>query len=282
MSGTSLMSRRREPGPARPRRLRRDPVVLMYHGFTDERRDDDPENLFVPVKALEAQLDHLLERGWEPLDLDGYLKAARGERVPGKSFLVTIDDGFESVATLAAPVLAARSVPFVLFVCAGLMGQTAWWLPQPRDTPILCADAVRGLLAETPMEIGAHGYDHVHMLEMGPEELARQTVEVRSVLTEISGSPVRAFAYPYGSHDEDSRRAVAEAGYEIGFSVFRDVGPHAISRVDVNATDTLASFRLKLLPHYRTWWRVLGRLRPVRRALRRTLSTLSRPDRSRR
>ncbi len=33
-----------------------------------------------------------------------------------------------------------------------------------------------------------------------------------------------------------------------------------MSRVDVNATDTLASFRLKVqLPGYRTWWAALDR-----------------------
>lgn len=262
----------------------RTPVVLMYHGFAEARRDDDPENLFVPVGAFEEQLDHLLERGWTPLDLDAYLAARRDGVAPRKSFLVTIDDGLESVATLAAPVLAARSVPFVLFVCAGLMGRTAWWLPQPADSPILCADELGRLLGEAPMEIGGHGYDHTHMLEMSPAELTRQTDEVRSLLEELSGAPVRAFAYPYGSHDADARDAVRDAGYDVAFSVFDDLGRLAISRVDVNATDTLASFRLKLIPHYRTWWRAMGRLGVLRRAVRRILEARDRahPDRQER
>jgi peptidoglycan/xylan/chitin deacetylase (PgdA/CDA1 family) len=277
MSSTSTSSRRlsRERYGRRPWGTRA-PVVLMYHGFAEDRRDDDPENLFVPVRAFEEQLDHLLAHGWTPLDLDGYLAARRDRRAPRKSFLVTIDDGLESVATLAAPVLASRSVPFVLFVCAGLMGRTAWWLPQPADSPILCAEALTQLLEQAPMEIGGHGYDHVHMLEMSTEELTRQTGEVKSILQEVSGAPVRAFAYPYGSHDADARDAVQAAGYDIAFSVFDDKGRLAISRVDVNATDTLASFRLKLIPHYRTWWRAMGRLGVVRRGVRRILETRDR------
>ena len=259
-------------------RVRRTPVVLMYHGFTEQRRADDPENLFVEVGALEAQLDHLLDHGWRPLDLDGYLQARRGGAPPGKSFLVTIDDGFESVATLAAPVLARRSVPFVFFICAGLMDKTAWWLPQPPESRILGADALKQLLREAPVEIGGHGYDHIHMLELSDAELAWQTAEVRSQLSAITGTPVRAFAYPYGSNDADARDAVAGAGYSVGFSVFRDEGPFAISRVDVAATDTLASFRMKLVPGYRTWWHALDHLRPVRRGLRRMLNTVSAQD----
>ncbi len=279
--GTAGTSQRPGPTPSASRGWtgRRTPVVLMYHGFAGEPMADDPENLFVTVDALEAQMDHLLAHGWEPLDLDGYLKACRGRGRPrGKSFLVTVDDGFGSVASLAAPVLAARSIPFLLFVPAGLLGQTAWWLPEPPNTPLMSAAALRELVAQAPVEIGGHGYDHIHMLDLVPDELHRQTAEVRSILAAATASPVRAFAYPYGSNDASSRRAVEDAGYEVAFSVFRDAGPHAISRVDVNATDTLASFRLKLIPGYRTWWHWLDKARPLRRGVRRVLSAASRRD----
>ena len=46
----------------------------------------------------------------------------------------------------------------------------------------------------------------------------------------------------------------------LGGEVFDDHGRFAVSRVDVNATDTLTSFRIKVqLPHYRRWWTALDR-----------------------
>ena len=80
---------------------------------------------------------------------------------------------------------------------------------------------------------------------------------------------MRSFAYPFGGHDHAARAAVAAAGFDIGFSVFDDAGRHAVSRIDVNATDSLASFRFKVqLPHYRRWWNALERAPVVRRHVR--------------
>ena len=54
-------------------------------------------------------------------------------------------------------------------------------------------------------------------------------------------------------------------GYTIGFSVHRDLGRFAVSRVDVNAKDNERTFRLKLIPWYRVWWRLLEYVPFVRR-----------------
>ena len=251
-------------------RPRRRPVVLLYHGFTEAPRTDDPENLFVEVAALEEQLDHLLAHGWTPLDLDGYLAACRGHARVDRSFLVTIDDALESVARLAAPVLSARGVPAVLYVPAGLIGRTATWLPVPKDEPLLDEEALRTLTREHDIELGGHGWEHTSMAALGAVELRRETTLVRDRLCEVVGEQVRSFAYPFGIYDDDAAAAVAAAGYELGFSVHHDGGPMAVSRVDVNATDTLGTLRLKTVPGYSRLWRALEVARPVRRAIRRT------------
>lgn len=252
------------------RRPVRRPLVLLYHGFTETPRADDPENLFVEVAAFEQQLDFFLRQGWTPLDLDGYLAACRGLPTPRRSFLVTIDDAFESVADLAAPVLAARGVPAVLYVPAGLIGRTATWLPSPADEPILAEDALRELIREHDIELGGHGWEHDAMSDLTPDQLRRETRQVRERLREVVGHDVRSFSYPFGIYDAAAARAVDAAGYDVAFSVHHDCGPMAISRVDVNSTDTLGTMRVKTIPGYRRIWRALEVARPLRRAIRRT------------
>jgi peptidoglycan/xylan/chitin deacetylase (PgdA/CDA1 family) len=266
-------------GRRRPRRGGRSPVVLLYHGFTDAPRSDDPENLFVTGDDFAAQLDHLLDAGWEPLDLSGYLEALERRTWRRRSFLVTIDDGLGSVGAIAAPILEARGVPAVLFVPAGLAGATAEWLPEPADEPIMGAAELRELAATTRIEIGGHGCRHIQMVDLTDEQLRRETVEVKELLTSMVGRPVRAFAYPFGDHDEAAVRAVEAAGYDVGFSVHHDVDRFAISRVDVNAKDNARTFRLKLIPFYRVWWRTLEHAPFVRRTANRLLS--HRRDRAR-
>ncbi len=273
-------------GSARMRRCarlpRRSPLVLLYHGFTEAPREDDPENLFVTGEDFAAQLDHLLGAGWQPLDLTQYLEELdrpRRSRRARRSFLVTIDDGLGSVGTIAAPILEARGIPAVLFVPAGLVGATAEWLPNPPDEPIMGLDALRELVRTTSIEIGGHGCRHVAMVDLTADQLREETTAVKETLTRLVERPVRAFAYPFGDHDTASVRAVADAGYDVGFSVHQDRGRFAISRVDVNARDNARTFRLKLVPGYRVWWRVLEYVPLVRRAANQLLSR--RADRAR-
>lgn len=255
----------------RVRRGRR-PVVLMYHGFCEQPLDEDPENLFVETRALEEQMRFLLDRGWTPLTLQHWLdiRAHRRPRPP-RSFLLTIDDAFDSVADLAAPVLARLGVPCVLFVPVGRSGLTAEWLPVPADVAILDRERLRSLDPGL-VEIGVHGWDHTSMSGCGADQLTRQVDRGRDELAAWFGHPPRAFAYPFGDHDEKARAAVSSAGFDVAFSVFDDVGGMAISRVDVNATDTLRSFRVKTFPSYRRLWRMSRRVAPVRRMIRRGLT----------
>lgn len=246
----------------------RDPVVFMYHGFCERRRNDDPENLFVELAALKGQMRFLLDGGWQPLTLQQWLdvRARRSPRPP-KSFLVTIDDALVSVADLALPVLARLEVPCVLFAPVGLAGRTAEWLPEPADAPILDSERLAALDRDL-VEVGLHGWDHSSMSGCGPEQLGLQVDRGRRELQDWLGRPPRAFAYPFGDHDAQARSAVAAAGFDVAFSVFEDVGQMAVSRVDVNATDTLRSFRVKTLPSYRRLWRLSHRVRFLRRAAR--------------
>jgi peptidoglycan/xylan/chitin deacetylase (PgdA/CDA1 family) len=249
--------------------LRR-PVVLMYHGFATARRVEDRENLLVPVDALQAQLVHLRRRRFQPLDLDGYLATLDRQSQPGRSFLFTADDGYRSFATMAVPLLAAAGVPSVLFVPPALLGGTSSWVPELADEPLVDPQELRALTG-MGVEVGVHGLDHTSLAGLDDAELDRQTRVAREQVADLTGRLPRAFAFPFGAFDRRACQAVAAAGFELAFSVFNDAGRHAISRVDVNASDNLSSFRLKLVPGYRRWWRLSSRLGPVRGATGRLL-----------
>jgi peptidoglycan/xylan/chitin deacetylase (PgdA/CDA1 family) len=246
--------------------LRRRPVVLMYHAFRDGPVHD-PYDLHVDVDDLRAQLASLAGRGWRPLDLDGYLAACASGRA-SRRYLVTIDDGCSSVADLGAPALARAGVPSVLFVPPALLGRSTQWLEQSPDVPILAADRLAEVAA-SGMEIGVHGWAHEDLPTLGDAELRRATREAREYVADLTGTAPRAFAHPYGYHDARVRAAVQRAGYTVGFSVYDDAGPFAVSRVDVKPADTVVTLRAKLVPGYRLLWRTAGRLGPLRSTARR-------------
>jgi peptidoglycan/xylan/chitin deacetylase (PgdA/CDA1 family) len=225
------------------------PLVLLYHGFGERTTKEDPHGLFVPEEAFRAQLGRLRDAGFQPLDLDGYLSGLARGQWPRRSFLLTIDDGYASNLSAAAPLLADFGVPAMLFVPPARLGGTSGWMPQMPNERMLAAHELNELPA-FGIELGVHGMDHQDMVGMTPENLRRNVVDAREALVEITGRVPRSFAYPHGRFDAAAIRAVRDAGYAVAFSVEEPAGRYGITRTDVNATDTDRTFRIKTAP----WW----------------------------
>jgi peptidoglycan/xylan/chitin deacetylase (PgdA/CDA1 family) len=238
----------------------------MYHYFGDAP-GADPERLFVDRQAFAAQLDHLRRTGWRALSLDEYLAAVDGAPTAARSYLLTIDDGHESVGRVAAPLLAEFGVPSVLFVCPGLLGDHARWSRPYSGEQLSRPDELRALPA-IGMELGVHSWDHTRMVGMDGAALETHARRSRAALEAVTGVSARAFAYPYGTHDLAARTAVAAAGYDVAFAVAREHGRFAVDRVFVQSTDSLLAFRMKLSSGYRMASRVGGRAWKVRHRAR--------------
>jgi peptidoglycan/xylan/chitin deacetylase (PgdA/CDA1 family) len=234
-----------------------EPTCLVYHGFCRARPEGDPNKLLVLETEFERQLALLDQRRFEPVDLDGFL-AARQNGSARRPYLLTLDDGYVSVLEIAKPILARRRQPALLFVSPALLGK------ETSPERIVSADELREL-HRSGFEIGAHGLDHRRLTELSEEELRRQCSEAREHLADLLGRLPRAFSYPHGAFDTRARRAVAAAGYEVGFAVDRSAGVFALSRVGVYRGDSLAIFRVKLLFAHRGF----PRLRQGARLLRR-------------
>jgi peptidoglycan/xylan/chitin deacetylase (PgdA/CDA1 family) len=259
----------------KPRMSWRMPRVLMYHNFGDPPPSGDPENLFVPVDTFRAHLEMLRDRGWRALTLGEFLAVLKGAPAPRKSYLITIDDGHDSVLATAAPILAEADVPSVLFVPPAVLGGPVTWNPAYAQER-LSSKAEIATLADTGMEIGVHGYDHTRMIGMDADTLHLNVVRARDEVAEMMGQTPRSFAYPYGTHDAAARHALAEAGYAVGFAVAREHGRFAVDRVFVKGTDSMAMFRFKLSLAYRVLSRVGGRTPWLRHRVRALVNLVKR------
>ena len=100
----------------------------------------------------------------------------------------------------------------------------------PSDL-MMTADQVRQLHANG-MEIGGHTVTHPILTGLDPARAAREIEDGRRRLEEITGSPVKVFAYPNGKPGRDYGREhvgmVKELGFEAAVSTAWGVG-HAAS-----------------------------------------------------
>lgn len=249
--------------------LRPTAVVLYYHAVSDAEKD-----------RFAAQMDHLL-RVCKPVPagMDSELEA--GCRYAA----VTFDDGLESVARNALPVLSKRNIPCTLFMVADLLGRKANWgeyhIADGSQESVISAEQLRCLPRES-VTIGSHTLTHPVLTAVQPHVAEREIMESRAQLEKLLGYEVRLFSFPYGKLNEQLVRICAAAGYTRLFShlprfAFSEPGEFLTSRVKVDPSDWFVEFRLKLAGAYS--WRPLTdlwRKRSLRRrVIRENLASIS-------
>ncbi|HEY6929572.1 MAG TPA: polysaccharide deacetylase family protein [Thermoanaerobaculia bacterium] len=189
-------------------------AVLTYHALdsTGSVLSVSPSEFRAHVEAVArsgrpvippSRLAHPFEEA-PPIDRDG--------------FVFTFDDGFASVAELAAPVLAERGFPYVLFLVTTWVGRTNDWPGQPGwvvRAPLMGWDAA-GRLASAGAEIAVHTMDHPDLSALSESAIVEQLDGCAREVESRLGTRPRLFAYPGGRADGRCRR-IAAARFEAAF-----------------------------------------------------------------
>jgi peptidoglycan/xylan/chitin deacetylase (PgdA/CDA1 family) len=228
-------------------------VVLAYHALSDLSRDRVLAEYGVAPPSFASQLDMLAGRGHRFIGLDDVLAALSGTApLPPKAVLVTFDDAYADLVPAASTMLSERGIPALVFAVGGEIGGSNRWDQGigAASLPLLDADGLRALVA-AGIEIGAHGVSHRPLTALGAAEI-RAELAGSAAQIESAGLPrPRAFAYPYGEWNAESAREAGRCGYAAAFTidpgvVGRDSDPLALPRIEVLASDSEATLRLKI------------------------------------
>ena len=207
-------------------RNRKRVVFLCYHGVTarSQRSSTDPTGLHVNHHRFAAQLD-FLSRRYHFLSLDEYLEARRtGRPLPDYSLLLTFDDGFRNFLTVAAPLLAARGIPTIVFLITGNADSdevrpTTW---EPRDdSNYLSWSEARLLKEKYQVDFGSHTCSHSPLMSLTQSEIIRELRQSREDLTGNLGIEFPALSYPKGERSDMLARVAREQGYSCAVTTDR-------------------------------------------------------------
>jgi peptidoglycan/xylan/chitin deacetylase (PgdA/CDA1 family) len=228
-------------------RLRQAPVILMYHGIADVSQD--PNQLCVSPARFAEQMSWLERSGLRGVAVGTLVEAMRAGRAQGLVGL-TFDDGYTSMLDTALPELTRHGFGATAFIISGRLGGTNDWDEGPV-WPLLDASGVAELAA-AGVEIGSHSATHPHLASLGARRQAAEVTASRARLEDLLSTPIRGFAYPYGSMDEATRYAVGAAGYEYACAVqtpLARLGPLAMPRIYVGQRDSAARMTVKRRLH---------------------------------
>ncbi|HEX4467091.1 MAG TPA: polysaccharide deacetylase family protein, partial [Solirubrobacteraceae bacterium] len=159
--------------------------------------------------------------------------------------------------------LLARGVSCSVFVPTGLIGRRH---PDVPSEPIMTGEEIREF-ADAGVEFGAHSVDHLRLAGMSYEAVIDQMRRSRAELEDVVGRPVRTMAYPYGSHDVQTMRAAAEAGFECACACSGPERwlPYSVPREPVYPSVSPLRLRLKIAGLYGPAHALVAEGRPLSR-----------------
>lgn len=192
--------------------------ILCYHAFSE---GPSPDDMTLNIGRFRQQMQALKDAKLPVISMDHYLSWRRGEKdIPDPSIMITMDDGWKSVYTLAAPVLREFGYPYTIFLYKNYVG---------GGGKALSANEVRQLMKEGAT-IGSHSTSHpfpsvYRRKAKEPAEqyaawLKQEYQGSREFLEATFGVKVTTFAYPGGYYTpEIAKKSIEEWGYEALFTV---------------------------------------------------------------
>lgn len=226
--------------------------ILVYHEVSPHPHPSF-RRYTVTVRQFARQMRWLAALGYRAIDMDALVRARTGQgSLPNRPVLITFDDGFQGCADHAAPVLRAHGFTAVIYLVAGLMGETSrWMLPEVGlELPLMSWETARALAAEG-FQLGAHTMTHPRLAGVDPVRCRAELMGARRHLEEELDRPAVHLAYPFGSYDHAAQTIAADAGYVTACSTRpglsgADDDLLALHRVTIYGHDSLLDFASRL------------------------------------
>ncbi len=218
--------------------------ILMYHRLADLDADATELQRTWTVKpdAFAKQMRYLAQEGYHSV-APSQLYAYWHDQVPlpPKPIMITMDDGYADLYTVAMPIFLETGLRPVLFIFPKVLGYGMYigWEELQELVDVGCT-------------VGSHSFTHENLRDLDQEGLRYEIVDSKSTLEERLGIGIDSFCYPYGSYDQRTLDLLPEEGYTTGFTLNptyyqRADSPLLLGRLRVDYGMSLEAFS-ELLP----------------------------------
>lgn len=156
-------------------------------------------SLIVPPALFDQQMQAMAADGWHTMTMGELGDDMRqGVQPAPRSFVVSIDDGYEDGYTYAFPILRKYGFVATYFVVGSRIGT-----PDHLDTMELKTMLAAG------SEIGNHTMDHVDLRVQTPDALRREVYGASALIAQTVGVWPQSFCYPFGETNDTVMSAIA-------------------------------------------------------------------------
>ena len=209
--------------------------VLMYHHFDDTSKD----GTVVTPGRFREQMTALREAGYEAVTVPQVIAFVReGTPLPDKPVLITMDDGYGSNLTVAAPILEETGMRATIFSIGINEGEEYYaHSGEPMWQHRFAFEEAAPWVEKGIIDVQSHTFD-MHQLESygysgrdgvrrmrgeSAEDYRRALLDDAAAFRERRGDRVAtellALAYPFGYYDLEADRIMGEAGYQLTVTI---------------------------------------------------------------
>jgi peptidoglycan/xylan/chitin deacetylase (PgdA/CDA1 family) len=217
--------------------------VLGYHDFTNGESTNDMQ---ITSEKFASEMAYLAKEHYQTLtlsDLECFLKHTC--QLSHKSVLITMDDGWKSELTIAAPILKQYNMHAVIFyIGSNYDGHNANFL-DANDLATIKNDYPN-------IEIASHTYD-LHNETAYLDSYSDLDADFKKMQDIVD---TKYFAYPYGFYSATYQDVLKDNDYALAFTfgpkfkhrkVLSSDSIYAVPRLNISNKMGLTKFKLRLL-----------------------------------
>lgn len=183
--------------------------VICYHSINKDPSGKSP--IIISPEKFREHLQTIKDNGYTTLTIaqvNDYL--FNDKAIPEKSVLLTFDDGYKDNYTNAFPILKEFNMNATIFVISTYLDGDVYMSPENIKE-----------MSDYGIDIESHTVTHSKLSTLSYDEQLKELKNSKEAIEKITGKPIISIAYPEGKYNEDTSKAVLDAGYAMGFTIDR-------------------------------------------------------------
>jgi len=215
-------------------------AILVYHSIDEISPSIDPLKINVNLRLFEKQIK--------------YLSKFKNR------YVLTFDDGFETVYSNAFPILKKYNMKTILFITTDFIDRKIeldHYFKYKHSPRPLSWDQIK-TMHSNGIELGSHSITHRNMASL-EERLCYEEASVsKDRIEKQACCNVRYFSYPFGnrgSFNDATEKALKKIGYEKTYTNIMGMDnsadePFVIKRIRIYTSDNMFRFKMKIAGAY--------------------------------
>lgn len=192
--------------------------VICYHQIRDWRPSDSKvdKDYIIPIASFKAHMKMLADNGYHtilPDQLYNYL--TKGTPLPSKPIILSFDDNDLDQYNVARPELKKYGFKGVFFIMTVTIGKKHYM-----------SKAQIKQLSDEGNAVESHTWNHSNFKKYQGKDWQIQIDKPTKLLEEITGKPVKYFAYPYGLWNVQGLPQLHKRGFKMAFQLAEKRDPN--------------------------------------------------------